>query len=218
MSWQKDLEKKIKKYLEGYTACHDFFHLTRVRDNALKIAAKVPCDTEILEAACLMHDIGFMHHEDDDWHHYKYGMEIAEKWLPEVGFPKKKIAAVLEVIKLHDNYHEGDKAEKSDKDEVRILQDADKIEMLGAIGIARLAYYFGERGFPIYTDKPVPKDEEIWLNHSLLDQIRRDPMIKWDKLHFAYSKKIARRRNLFLKRFYSEFKKELIEYHELEEK
>ena len=94
-TWQTKLENKIKKYLAGYTACHDFYHLDRVRDNAMRIAKTIKCDKEVLEAAALLHDIGYKNHEDKDREHHIFGMEIAQKWLPQVGFPKEKIADVI---------------------------------------------------------------------------------------------------------------------------
>jgi uncharacterized protein len=212
INWQTKLEKKIQNYLEGYTACHDFYHLDRVRDNAMRIAKEIKCDKEVLEAAALLHDAGYKDHEADHKKHNIYGMKLAEKWLPETGFPKNKIPDVLEVIRLHDNYHWGHDGEKTEHAETLIIQDADRIDLLGAIGIARLSYFFGERGYPIYTDSPIPETNEVWLNHSLLDQIKRDPIVKYENLNFAASKRIFKKRADFLKSFYKELKKEL-EFH-----
>lgn len=213
MSWQQKLELKIKDYLCGYSACHDYWHLFRVRNHAMKIASEVSADCEILEASALLHDIGYRFHETDDKNHEKYSIKIAKQWLPEVGFPKEKIADVCEVIRLHDDYHRGDQAEKTDHIETKIIQDADKIEAMGAIGIARLTYFFGEKGFPIYDDAPVPEVKTIWLNHDLLDQIHRDAMQKFDLLHFGISRKISKSRHKFLEKYYEELKMELIEHH-----
>jgi len=213
MNWQVKLEKKIKEYLKGYTACHDFYHLDRVRGNAMKIAKKVECDKEVLEAAALLHDSGYKNHEDDDKNHYKYSMKIAKKWLPEVGFPKEKINGVLEAIRLHDNYCWEENGEKSNSTEVKIIQDSDRIDALGAIGIVRMAYYFGERGYPIYNDKPMPDTKAVWINHSLLNQTERESMKKWENMNFEISKKISKDKNEFLKLFHKQLKKELLEHH-----
>ena len=211
-NWQTKLEKKIKIYLEGYTACHDFYHLDRVRDNAMRIAKEIKCDKEVLEAAALLHDSGYRNNEHDDKNHHLYGIEIAKKWLPKIGFPKEKISDVLEVIRLHDNFHWDENGEKTDHLETKIIQDADRIDAIGAIGVTRITYYFGEKGYPIYTDKPAPKTKKIWLNHDLLNQIERDPMKKYENLNFATSKRIFKKRADFLKSFYKELKKEL-EFH-----
>lgn len=213
MSWQNKLEQKIKEYLEGYSSCHDYWHLFRVRNSSMCIAEEVASDEEVLEAGALLHDVGYKGHESDHKNHQFYGMEIAEEWLPQVGFPATKIQDVCEVIRLHDDYHKGENAEKTSHIETKIIQDADKIEALGAIGVARLTYYFGEKGWPIYNDKPVPKVKTIWLDHDLLDQIQRDAMIKYDLLHFDISRRLSQNRYKFLQHFYEELKKELLEHH-----
>lgn len=211
--WQQSLEDKIRKYLDGYSACHDFWHADRVRRYALQIAEKVACDHEILEAAALLHDVGYKDHDDDHKNHHLYGMKIAEEWLPQIGFPDHKVSNVVEAIRLHDDYHNGVNAETTDHAEVLIIQDADKIDTMGAVGIVRLAYYFGEKGYPIYNDVPAPETDEIWLNHSVPDQLRRDEMTKWDNLNFEYSREISRERNEFLKLFYDKLIRELLDHH-----
>ena len=208
-AWQENLESMIKEYLEGYTACHDFYHLERVKDTALKIAKKVKCDEEVLTVAVLLHDIGYKKHEEDDKNHYKYGIEIVKKWLPEVDFPESKLADVIEAIRLHDNFTWGHDGEATDHTETKILQDADRIEALGAIGVTRIAYYFGEKGFPIVSDKPVPESKEVWLNHSYLNTLERDPLKKYENLNFLYSQEIAKKRYEFTQNFLKELELEL---------
>ncbi|MFA6963815.1 MAG: HD domain-containing protein [Patescibacteria group bacterium] len=207
--WQDKLEKKIKEYLKGYTACHDFYHLERVKDIAIKISKNIACDEEILVAAVLLHDIGYKNHEDDDKHHFKYSMEIAKKWLPELGFPPAKMDDVLEAIRLHDNYAWGHDGEETNHVETKILQDADRLESMGAIGISRIAYYYGERGYPIVNDEPVPESKEVWLNHSFVDALDRGPLQKYENLNFPYSKEIAEKRYNFTKVFLDELKSEI---------
>ena len=207
--WQEKLENKVKEYLAGYTACHDFWHHERVKNWALKISKEVPCDKNVLVAAALLHDAGYKNHENNDDNHHEYSMEIAEKWLPEVGFPQEKIADVLAVIKMHDNLGEANMID-TDHIETKVLQDADKLDALGATGIARFAYYYGERGHAIYSEEPIPEDsDKLWIDHSLLDQLRRDGLKKWEKLHFDYSKRVSKKKHDFMVNFYNELKEEL---------
>jgi uncharacterized protein len=136
-------------------------------------------------------------------------MEIAKKWLPTVGFPKEKISDVIEAIRLHDNFHWDENGETSSHTASLIIQDADRIDALGAIGIARIIYYYGEKKYPIYNPDAVPESKKIWLNHSLLDQIKRDPMKKWENMNFEFSKKISNEKHKFLTSFYNSLKDEL---------
>jgi len=220
-AWKSKLEKKIKDYLKDYTACHDFFHLERVHHYALEIAKKLPknieYDQDVLWAASFLHDIGYKNHEKDNKKHHIYGMQIAEKWLGQVKFPEEKIADVLEVIRLHDNYSWGHDGERTEHLETKIIQDADRIEALGATGIVRLTYFYGEMGLPIYNPKPVPKSNEVWLNHSLLEAMGCQPTPKWENLNFGISKKLSKERYKFAIEFYKRIKEELGQHHKLTE-
>lgn len=214
-NWLKKLETRIRSYLQGYTACHDYYHHKRVKNYSLEIAEKVKCNKDVLVAAALLHDVGYKDHEKDDQNHHLYSMEIASKWLKEINFPQNKIPDVLEAIRLHDNFHWDDDGEKTSHVETMIIQDADRIDAMGAIGVARLIYYYGERGYPIYSPSKLKKIKKVWLNHSLLDQIKRDPMKKWENFNFNYSKKISERRHKLLKDFYQELKMELSLHHKI---
>lgn len=207
-NWQKKLENKVREYLSDYSACHDFWHHERVKNWALEIAQAVSCDRDVLIAAALLHDTGYKNFEDDDDNHHLHSMDVARNWLPEVGFPEEKIADTLEAIKFHDNLAM-DKMIEIDHIEAKIIQDADKLDSLGAIGITRFAYYYGERGHPIYSDKPIPESDQLWVDHSLLDQLRRDGLKKWSKLNFPISKELGLSRHKFMENFYEELKKEL---------
>lgn len=214
-SWKQKLDEKVRKYLEGYPASHDYYHLRRVKNFALKIARKIQCDKDILYASALLHDVGYKNHEKDDQNHHIYSMHLAQKWLGEIDFPKEKIKDVLEVIRLHDNFSWGDEHEPTEHLETKILQDADRIDSIGAIGIARIAYYFGEKGYPIYNPQKVKETKKVWLNHSLSDQIERDPIKKWENLNFDYSKKISKKKYNFLFVFKKELEKEIKEANEI---
>ncbi len=209
--WKKELSLKLKNYLNEYTACHDFYHHLRTQKNALKIAKNIKCDKDVVYAGALLHDVGYKNHEQDAKNHPVYGMKLAKKWLNEVGFPKDKIAEVLETIRLHDNFSWGHDHEPTDHVETKIIQDADRIEAIGAIGVARFSYWFGEMGFPIFNPASVPNTKEVWLDHSLLDQLRRDGIKKWENLNFSISRKISKKRANFMLKFYKELDKEIKE-------
>lgn len=208
-SWKKKLENKVQQYLNDYSACHDFYHHKRTLKNALEIAKKIKCDEDVVYAGAILHDVGYKNNEKDAKKHPIYGMKLAQKWLKEVEFPKEKIADVLETIRLHDNFSWGHDHEATEHIETKIIQDADRIEAIGAIGVARFSYWFGENCFPIYDPKPVPESKEVWLDHSLLDQLRRDGIKKWENMNFDISKKISKKRAEFMGNYYKELKKEL---------
>lgn len=207
--WQNRLDKKIFDYLEGYSACHDYYHAKRVKNYAQKIAKSIRCDNEVLLAATWLHDSGFKGHEDDVANHRVYGMKLAEEFLPEVDFPEEKIKNVLEVIRLHDNYSWSKNHEDTDIVEAKIIQDADRIDAIGAIGIARLAYFFGTQQLPIYSESSILEDEIGRPNHSMLDQLKREVEHKWKNMNFGVSKEISIKKQKIIEEYLSELKREI---------
>ena len=150
--------EKLKPKIEKYFSCtsHDFFHTQRVYNLATKIAKKEKADLEIVQAAALLHDIG-RHKEEQDptLCHAEESAKMAPEILKSIKFPKNKIEAVLYCIKVH-RYSKGIKAETK---EAEILQDADRLDALGAICIARVFSKGGEKKRLIYDPNIMPKKE-----------------------------------------------------------
>ncbi|VVB58537.1 HD domain protein [Candidatus Anstonella stagnisolia] len=122
---------------------HDFSHAQRVERLCIKIAkTEKSADTSILFAASYLHDIGYS--RDYEMHH-SLGAKMAEKILKGCSFPKEKIPAVCSCI----SKHRFSTAHKGETIEEKILQDADKLDSMGAIGIARCYYWTGQRKLPL---------------------------------------------------------------------
>lgn len=108
-------------------------HALRVTGLALKLSEELECDREILVAAGLLHDIGV---PLDKKQHYIAGVAPAEELLKKVGFPASKIAGVLHAIEAHSRY--GGPAPQTN--EAKAIYDADCIDFVGTIGLARGFY------------------------------------------------------------------------------
>ena len=141
--------------LEGYMltcmkdAAHDREHVYRVLNNAAEIAkAEADVDWDVLIAAALLHDISRPEQmADSRIDHALHGAEKAFAFLMENGFGANFSAHVRDCIRTH----RFRKTEPPSTLEARILFDADKLDVCGAIGIARTLEYNGETGRPIYT-------------------------------------------------------------------
>lgn len=144
--------------LEGYMlACmknssHDREHVYRVLYNALEIAgAEDAVDYDVLIAACLLHDIGRREQlADPGLCHARVGAEKAEKFLLAQGFSAKFTEKVRHCIQTH-RFRKTDQPQTL---EAKILFDADKLDVAGAVGIARTLLYRGETAEPLYTRRP----------------------------------------------------------------
>jgi len=200
-----DLKEKIKHYFEK-AGSHSFGHTERVYNIAIRIANSEEADLSIVKTAALLHDIGRNKEENGEIEcHAEDGAEIAKEILGGTEFPKDKISSVIECIKKH-RYSKGLDAETTEE---KIIQDADRLDALGAICIARVFHYNGKKGRPIYDPKIKPKevytsDAETAFNH-FYEKILK---IKPETFKTKEAQKIATSRYGFIEKFVNEFEME----------
>ncbi len=145
--------KKIETYMHScmQDTAHDREHIYRVLSNALLIADREPVDYDILIAACLLHDIG---REDQlrnpNLCHAAVGSDKAFTFLLANGFPGYFAGQVRDCIRTH-RFRKNDQPRSL---EAKILFDADKLDVVGAIGVARTLVYKGTVCDPLYTRNP----------------------------------------------------------------
>ena len=130
-------------------SAHDQEHIYRVLYTALDIAAhERGVDREVLIAACLLHDVGRQEQfADPSLCHAAVGAEKAARFLTEHGFSEGWARRVAACIRTH-RFRTDCRPESL---EAKILFDADKLDVTGAMGVARTLLYQGEIGEPIYT-------------------------------------------------------------------
>ena len=163
-----DLKVNIKKYNGG--SSHDYYHLIRVFNNAANICKDVEITEEeefIVLASALLHDIGKSSVNDStkkDDHEIKSSL-LARNILKEY-YVSEKIISVIENCILN---HRASKKAKTDDVLIQILYDADKLDALGAIAIARTFSYDSSR--PIYLPEDTPKEEYDGISNSGLNHI-----------------------------------------------
>ena len=139
LSWMKD-------------SAHDKDHIYRVLYNALDIASgEEMVDYDVLVCACLLHDIGRQEQfEDPGLCHAEEGAKKAFNFLAANGFSEEFARKVSSCIRAH-RYRSDSRPESI---EAKILYDADKIDVTGAVGIARTIFYGGQLSEPLYTVSP----------------------------------------------------------------
>jgi len=133
-------------------SAHDKDHVYRVLYNAMAIAAgEKDIDMDILIAACLLHDIGRPEQiADPSLCHAQVGAEKAYAFLLGIGWPEERAEHVRRCIRSH----RFRKSEPPQSIEAKVLYDADKLDVTGAIGAARTLAYNGAVGQPIYSTSP----------------------------------------------------------------
>ena len=142
----------VRKTLENAEGGHDWWHIQRVWTNAKHIAQTEECDLLVVELAALLHDIAdSKFHGGDE----EIGPAMAGKFLQIIGINEATITHVQQIIR-HISFKSGfDQASFSSR-ELAIVQDADRLDAMGAIGIARAFSYGGFKGREIYNPEIAP--------------------------------------------------------------
>lgn len=148
---------------------HDLGHLRRVWKTARLIAMDVPADGEILLAACFFHDlVNLPKDAPNRASASRQSAEAAVTFLRADGFPETKLAGVAHAIAAH-SFSAGIPPETP---EARILQDADRLEALGAIGIARMFHVAGQMGGGLFdADDPMALHRALDDSRFALDHL-----------------------------------------------
>jgi uncharacterized protein len=155
----EELEAAYARFCTGGDGGHDVHHVRRVRDNAMTIADAEGGDRVILLAAAYLHDLVNVPKDSPDRSRASaFSAEAAGPVLASLGFDEAKSAAVRHAIVAH-SFTAGVEPETV---EARVLQDADRIDALGAIGVARTFYTAGLLGSSLFhPDDPFARDRPL---------------------------------------------------------
>lgn len=138
-----DLIEKTREFvavfLEGEPSSHDMSHINRVEALCLRIQKEEGGDPFVLQLAALLHDVGVIKEHEEGGDHAIYSADIASEFLSKSGLGKEVIEAVTGCIRVH-RFSAGESPEAL---EARILQDADRLDALGAVGIFRAVLSMG---------------------------------------------------------------------------
>jgi uncharacterized protein len=147
--------KIAKTYFVNPVAGHDWFHVERVYNLARKIGQAEKADMEILEPAALLHDIARKKEDSGKIEcHAQEGAKMAKEILQKINYPENLIDQISYAISVH-RYRLKINPETL---EAKILQDADRLDALGAISIGRVFTYGGGHKLPMYDPDLPPKD------------------------------------------------------------
>lgn len=199
--------EKIKERSEEFFkhSHHSKSHVERVYNLAVRIAKEENADLGVVKAAVLLHDIArAMEDEGKIEDHATEGAKIARKVLEEADFPKEKIDKVIHCIEVH-RFKKGMEAESS---EAKILQDADRLDIIGAIGLARTFARGGWSNIPIYDPSIPPKEKYDGKSLTSVNHIYEKILKVKDTITTNTAKKIAEERYKFVEEFLERLLKE----------
>ncbi len=196
----------VKNSLENAEGGHDWFHIERVFKNALLIARDEDANEFIVALGALLHDIAdYKFHNGDE----KVGPRIAREFLMSQDLPEQTISHVVNII---DNisFKGGNTIQNFQSPELDIVQDADRLDALGAIGIARTFNYGGFKGRALYDPVIAPNlnmSKEEYKNSTAptLNHFYEKLLLLKDRMNTGTGKRIAEERHHFMHQFLDQF-------------
>lgn len=196
----------VKAKLANAEGGHDWFHIERVYRNAVLISKNEVCNTVVVQLGALLHDIADSKFYNGD---ETIGPKIAREFLESQKVDQATITHVINIIE-NISFKGGNFEKKFSSKELDIVQDADRLDAIGAIGIARMFNYGGFKNRTIYDPKIAPKNkmtkEEYKKNDSpTINHFYEKLFLLKDKMNTETGKEIAKERHRYMEGFLSQF-------------
>lgn len=196
----------VKKTLANAEGGHDWWHILRVWNNVKLLLKTETGDQLVCELTALLHDIAdSKFHNGDE----QIGPRIAGEFLETIDLPQKTIQHIKNII-TNMSFKASLGAVKFHSKELAIVQDADRLDAIGAIGIARAFNYGGFKNRQIHNPeiKPaVDQSKEAYKNSTAptINHFYEKLLLLKDKMNTPTAKRIAAERHLFMEQFLEQF-------------
>lgn len=199
----------VKQTLKNIEGGHDWFHIQRVWNLAKTIGKKENADLYIVELGVLLHDIA-----DSKFYNgnEEIGPQKARAWLYSQNVEEKIISHVEEIVR-NVSFKGGKEIQRFKSLELDVVQDADRLDAIGAIGIARAFNYGGHKGREIYNPEiklnlNMTKEEYKKSVAPTLNHFYEKLLLLKDRMNTKTGKEIAEHRHKFMEQYLSEFYQE----------
>ncbi|HRW64049.1 MAG TPA: HD domain-containing protein [Bacteroidales bacterium] len=195
----------VKSKMEGDSSGHDWWHIYRVWNNSKMLHKKEGGDLFVIELAALLHDVA-------DWKFNSsehLGIKIVDDWLNSLGLDKSTCVRVIDIIK-NISFKGAGVEDKMESIEGKIVQDADRLDAIGAVGIGRTFAFGGKFGNEMYNPEvPVVMHDsfEKYKNSkgTTINHFYEKLLLLKDRMNTPTAKKIAEGRHRFMKQFLQQF-------------
>jgi uncharacterized protein len=200
----------VKQKLEFAEGGHDWFHIERVYKNALLIAEEETCNLLIVALGALLHDIAdSKFYPDASGGDETLGPKIAREFLESENVDEVKIQHIINIIE-NISFKGGNTKKTFSSIEFNIVQDADRLDAIGAIGIARTFHYGGFKNRVIYDPNIAPKlqmtKEEYKKSEApTINHFYEKLLLLKNKMNTETGKQLAQERHQFMDKFLSQF-------------
>ena len=196
----------VKQTLADAEGGHDWFHIERVYKNAFLIAKSESCDTLVVQLGALLHDIAdSKFHGGDE----TIGPRTARNFLESQHVAEEVIVHVVQIIE-NISFKGGKTKRKFSSIELDIVQDADRLDAIGAIGIARAFNYGGFKNRALYNPEVAPnlkmtKEEYKNSQAPTINHFYEKLLLLADKMNTKTGAAIAIKRHRYMENFLSQF-------------
>ncbi len=196
----------VREKLSDAEAGHDWFHIERVFKNAVKISENENCNELVVKLGALLHDIADSKFYNGD---ESVGPKTARNFLESIKCDEATINHVVQIIE-NISFKGGNFKSQFTSKELQIIQDADRLDAIGAIGIARTFNYGGFKNRQIYNPEIAPKlnmTKEEYKNSEAptLNHFYEKLLLLKDKMNTDTGMKMAEQRHRFMEQFLSQF-------------
>jgi len=196
----------VRKTLENAEGGHDWWHIHRVWLNARRIAENEEADMLVVALAALLHDIADskFHNGDEE-----IGPKTAGTFLKELDVDEDTIVHVQQIIR-NISFKSGFDQKNFHSKELEIVQDADRLDAIGAIGIARAFSYGGFKGREIFNPEVEPslymtKEEYKNSTAPTINHFYEKLLLLKDKMNTVTGKRMAEQRHEFMDTYLQQF-------------
>ncbi len=206
MSLIENTENYVKETLSKDASGHDWWHIYRVRNLALHIQKTEGGDKKIIELAALLHDIAdWKFHDGDE----NIGAIKASTFLEKQDCDKQTISKVADIIQ-EISFKGAKVSTPMSSLEGRIVQDADRLDAIGAIGIARTFAYGGNKGREMYNPNIKAEMHDSFAaykknNGPTINHFYEKLLLLKDRINTSTAQKIAEERHQYMEKFLQEF-------------
>jgi uncharacterized protein len=199
----------IREMFSGEGSGHDWWHIYRVWQNARYLAREEQADLEVVQLAALLHDIADWKFQDNQ---QDAGALAARLWLQQQGAPEKLISAVCQIIN-EISYKGAGVPTPMSSPEGRIVQDADRLDAIGALGIARAFAYGGFKGREMHNPDIAPQLHATFEaykknNGPTINHFHEKLLLLKDRMNTAAGKRLAEERHRYMESFLDQFQRE----------
>jgi uncharacterized protein len=196
----------VRQLMTGDSSGHDWFHIERVRNVALHLGREEEADLFIVELAALLHDVADWKFAGGD---SAAGPRAAREWLVGLSVPEATIDRVCRII-AELSFKGAGVATPMSSLEGQIVQDADRLDAIGAIGVARTFAYGGHKGQPMHDPALPPQMHasfEAYKSNvgTSINHFYEKLLLLKDRMNTATGKRLAAERHAFLERYLEQF-------------